>query len=211
MRDALTATLALTRGDFTLDVELACPPGITCIMGPSGSGKSTILASIAGLALLPYGILTPLEHFLEPAFADSRFGEDLHPSDTLTTVGLLVGATAGILGILLAYTIWVRRPGTSARLIERFPAVHRLLANKWYWDEIYDYAIVRPIMAFGRFGRTVFESAVIQGVFVGGASRLVLAGTSFARAIQSGYLRAYALLLLIGMFALALYFLIVSS
>ena len=35
--------------------------------------------------------------------------------------------------------------------------------------------------------------------------------TSFARAIQSGYLRAYALLLLIGMFGLALYFLIVSS
>ncbi len=34
-----------------LDVELACPPGITCIMGPSGSGKSTILALLAGLAL----------------------------------------------------------------------------------------------------------------------------------------------------------------
>jgi NADH-quinone oxidoreductase subunit L len=86
-----------------------------------------------------------------------------------------------------------------------------VLANKWYWDELYDYAIVRPIMAFGRFGRNVIESAFIQGFFVGGATRLVLAGTSFARAIQSGYLRAYALLLLMGMFGLALYFLIVSS
>ncbi len=50
MPDALDATLALSRGDFTLDVELRCPPGITCIMGPSGSGKSTILATLAGLA-----------------------------------------------------------------------------------------------------------------------------------------------------------------
>ena len=48
MRD-LTATIQLSRGDFQLDVELACPPGITCVMGPSGSGKSSILAVIAGL------------------------------------------------------------------------------------------------------------------------------------------------------------------
>jgi NADH-quinone oxidoreductase subunit L len=39
---------------------------------------------------------------------------------------------------------------------------------------------------------------------------VVRAGTAFARAIQTGYLRAYALLLLLGMGALALYFLIAS-
>ncbi|MBA3819777.1 MAG: ATP-binding cassette domain-containing protein [Deltaproteobacteria bacterium] len=47
----LTATIQLSRGDFALDVELACPPGITCVMGPSGSGKSTILGVLAGLAV----------------------------------------------------------------------------------------------------------------------------------------------------------------
>lgn len=46
---ALTATIRLTRAEFKLDVELACPPGITCVMGPSGSGKSTILQVLAGL------------------------------------------------------------------------------------------------------------------------------------------------------------------
>jgi NADH-quinone oxidoreductase subunit L len=39
----------------------------------------------------------------------------------------------------------------------------------------------------------------------------VRAGTSFARAVQTGYLRAYALLLLIGVAALVLYFLLASS
>jgi molybdate transport system ATP-binding protein len=47
----LAATIRIRRGEFALDVELACPPGITCVMGPSGSGKSTILAALAGLAL----------------------------------------------------------------------------------------------------------------------------------------------------------------
>ena len=46
---ALTATIRLRRADFQLDVELECPPGITCVMGPSGSGKSTILQVLAGL------------------------------------------------------------------------------------------------------------------------------------------------------------------
>ncbi|HEY5924829.1 MAG TPA: ATP-binding cassette domain-containing protein [Kofleriaceae bacterium] len=46
----LVAKITLARSsDFALDVELACPHGITCIMGPSGSGKSTILAVLAGL------------------------------------------------------------------------------------------------------------------------------------------------------------------
>jgi molybdate transport system ATP-binding protein len=47
----LVAAFQLRRGEFALDVELDCPPGITCVMGPSGSGKSTVLAVLAGLAL----------------------------------------------------------------------------------------------------------------------------------------------------------------
>ena len=50
-RPTLAAQLVLRRGDFALDIELDCPPGITCVMGPSGSGKSTILALLAGLAV----------------------------------------------------------------------------------------------------------------------------------------------------------------
>ena len=55
------------------------------------------------------------------------------------------------------------------------------------------------------------ESAFVQGVLVGGTVGLVRAGTSFARSIQTGELRAYALLLLLGVGGIVLYFLIVSS
>jgi molybdate transport system ATP-binding protein len=46
----LAFQLEMRRGDFTLQVEERCPPGITCVIGPSGSGKSTLLATLAGLA-----------------------------------------------------------------------------------------------------------------------------------------------------------------
>src|SRR3569623_1071797 len=46
----LVATFTARRGEFTVDVDLRCPPGITCVMGRSGSGKSTVLSVLAGLA-----------------------------------------------------------------------------------------------------------------------------------------------------------------
>ena len=54
----LSVALRLVRGDFALDVDFTCPPGITCVMGPSGSGKSTILAVLAGLAVPTAGKVT---------------------------------------------------------------------------------------------------------------------------------------------------------
>ncbi|HEY4176826.1 MAG TPA: ATP-binding cassette domain-containing protein [Kofleriaceae bacterium] len=47
----LRAAMTLSRGELAIDVELVCPPGITCLMGPSGAGKSTILGVLAGLTL----------------------------------------------------------------------------------------------------------------------------------------------------------------
>src|SRR5262249_28153544 len=47
----LVADIHLARGDLAIDVELSCPPGITCIMGPAGSAKSTILSVLAGLTV----------------------------------------------------------------------------------------------------------------------------------------------------------------
>jgi NADH-quinone oxidoreductase subunit L len=169
-----------------------------------------LLSIVGGVVLVP-GLTHTLEEFLHPAFEESRYFEEVIPSASDEWLLSIVGMAVSLAGIALAYTMYIRRRGMTARLIDRFPTAHRVLENKWYWDELYDYAIVRPVMAFGRFGQGVIESAFVQGFFVGGATRLVLAGTSFARAIQSGYLRAYALLLLIGMFGLALYFLIVSS
>jgi NADH-quinone oxidoreductase subunit L len=67
------------------------------------------------------------------------------------------------------------------------------------------------VRRLGQFGRDEVEPGLVQGVLVNGTAGLVRAGTTFARAIQSGYLRAYALVLLLGVGGLALYFLLVST
>jgi NADH-quinone oxidoreductase subunit L len=103
----------------------------------------------------------------------------------------------------------VRRPGTSASLIERLPRLHGFLVRKWYFDELYDLAFVRPMRVLGEGAMNVFERFVIQGL-VGGAELAVRVGSSIVRVAQSGIVRYYALLLLAGAGGLGLYFLLVS-
>ena len=138
-----------------------------------------------------------LEHFLEPTFEDSAVAQDL-PTDGEEWAGLGVGGVLSVAGILFAFYYLMRDPELRLRIRERFAGVHTFLVNKWYFDELFDAAFVRPGRAAGRFGRTVVESRFVQGVIVGGAVGLVRVGTSFARSIQTGELRGYALLLLVG-------------
>ena len=168
-----------------------------------------LLALVAGYIAIP-GVDNVLENFLEPTFADSRFAET-HPSTGAEWIGLVIGGVISILGIGLAWRIYIREPGTAARLRERFPRAHAFLSHKWYFDEAYDAVFVRPTATAGSFCRRVVEADFVQGTIVGGATGIVRVGTSFARSIQTGYLRAYALLLLLGVAGLTLYFLLNSS
>jgi NADH-quinone oxidoreductase subunit L len=168
-----------------------------------------VLALGAGVVQVP-GVSDTIESFLEPTFAASRF-HDTAPTDGSEVIGLVVGGLISVAAIAVAFIVYLRRPGTTDRLRERYAGVHAFLFNKWYFDELYDAAFVRPAATLGRLGRTVVETDFVQGFIVGGTTGIVRAGTSFARAIQTGYVRAYALLLLLGVAGLALYFLLTSS
>ncbi|HYZ28401.1 MAG TPA: NADH-quinone oxidoreductase subunit L, partial [Thermoleophilaceae bacterium] len=168
-----------------------------------------VLSVIGGIVLIP-GVTDWLDKFLHPAFEDSRHYTDI-PSSSAEWTGLAVGAVISVVGIAIAYMVYLQRQGLTLRLRDRYRGLHDFLAHKWYFDELYDAIFVRPIAGFGSFGRTVIESRFVEGFVVGGAVGVVRAGASLARTIQTGYVRAYALLLVIGVLGLALYFLVQSS
>jgi NADH-quinone oxidoreductase subunit L len=172
-------------------------------------GPLALLAIVGGIVGVP-ALTDTLETFLEPTFEDSRYAE-VHPSEGAEWVGLAAGGIVAVAGIALAYVLYVRRRGVTLELRDRFATVHRFLAHKWYFDELYDALFTRPFASAGAFGRRVIETEFVQGFIVGGATGIVRVGSSFARSIQTGYVRAYALLLLLGVAALALYFLLTSS
>jgi NADH-quinone oxidoreductase subunit L len=169
-------------------------------------GALAVLATIGGIVQIP-GVTDWLHNFLQPTFADSHY-EDLEPSGTFTAIGLVIGAVISITGIFIAYTLYVRRTEEPARLQARFKALHTFFVNKWYFDEAIDAVIVRPAAWVGRFCSTTFERLVVQGALVGGASGAVGLASAAVRRVQTGYLRYYAALLLMGITGLGAYFLI---
>jgi NADH-quinone oxidoreductase subunit L len=174
-------------------------------------GVLAVLATIGGFLQIPFGAVNAIDNFLEPSFAGSKYYSALSPSDGFTLLGLIIGAALGIAGIALAYFVWVKRPGTAARVRERSGALYALFKNKWWFDELIDATVVRPFSAFGRFGQATFERLFVDGTLVGGTTGIVRVGSAAVRAIQSGFLRAYAALMLLALAGLALYFLIQAS
>ncbi len=165
-------------------------------------------AVVAGVIQVPR-VDGVVDDFLAPTFTDSR----LYATPTRTgnlTVGLILGAVLGLVGVALAYRIWVQRPGTAARIRERLEPLYELFVHKWYFDDLIDLAVVRPGAWVGRFAQQTFERMFVNGALVGGTTGVVRAGSSAVRAAQSGFVRYYAALLVAGLTGVALYFLLQS-
>jgi len=111
-----------------------------------------------------------------------------------------------IIGFLVAYQFYIRRPDIPVRLAREQPVLYRFLLNKWYFDEIYDYLLVRPAMWLGRLLWKGGDGFVIDGFGPDGVSARVLDVTRNVVRLQTGYLYHYAFAMLIGVAALITWF-----
>jgi NADH-quinone oxidoreductase subunit L len=171
-------------------------------------GVLAVLAIVGGLVQIP-GVDDVVEKWLEPTFEASALAH-IHPSLEQDYIGLGIGGVIALLGIGIAYFLYVARPELPGLLERRLRPLHTLFANKWYFDEAIDLLVVRPALAIGRFANRVFERVVVDGL-VSGTEGTVRGAGGVVRAVQNGFVRSYALLLIAGFAGLALYFLLSSS
>jgi NADH-quinone oxidoreductase subunit L len=172
-------------------------------------GTLGLLAVIGGVLQIP-GVDDKVTQFLRPSFATSQLAH-VEPGNSSAWVGLVIGAVIALSGLTIAYRIWLAAPGTSTKLQARFAPLHSFFVNKWYFDELIDWVIVRPALWFGRFADSVLERIVVGGTITGGTVGLVRAGSAAVRRAQTGFLRYYAAAMIVGVFAVGLYFLISAS
>jgi NADH-quinone oxidoreductase subunit L len=170
-----------------------------------------ILSVAGGWLNIPVflGVLGPvgtLEHWLEPVVGDSqlRVTHGVAPHLSHSVEYTLVGAAVAIavVGILIA----VRRL-KPANLVPKARAaeetgVERVLANKYYVDEAYDAAFVRPTykVSRGLLWRGV-DVGIIDGLAVNGSAYLARFVGWVGSQLQSGQVGTYAWALVIGVLA----------
>jgi NADH-quinone oxidoreductase subunit L len=139
---------------------------------------------------------------------------------------MLLSVMVAVGGLWGAHRVFVVSPRRAEAIAARWAAVHRLLSRKYYVDELYDATVVRGTLASAR-GLWTFDRRVIDGVVDGSSwttrvsawvSHLVdkyvvdglvnlvgwLAGESsfVLRRVQTGLIQNYALVMLLGVFAL---------
>ena len=77
----------------------------------------------------------------------------------------------------------------------------KILANKWYVDELYETVITKPILAISKYLNDVVEKKGIDG-FVNGVGKAVNYSSRQIRFLQSGQVGLYVLLMVIGILVL---------
>jgi len=113
-------------------------------------------------------------------------------------VDVLVGLTTMVLATLLflaAYRFYVERSWKTWST--NYPWAQRLLERKYYFDEIYDAAFVRPLDGLADSGLRDIEQPILDGAVVG-TGRLAMASSSSLSLTQSGYFRSYVLVFVGG-------------
>ena len=119
----------------------------------------------------------------------------------------LLPTVTGVLGIALAYFMYMLRPELPGRLAGMFQPVYLFLLNKWYFDELYDFLFVRPAQWLARTLWHVGDETLIDGM-PNGAATLATSGSAQVVKIQTGSIAVYALTMLIGLVVLISVFLL---
>ncbi|MBC2836787.1 NADH-quinone oxidoreductase subunit L [Paragemmobacter straminiformis] len=122
-----------------------------------------------------------------------------HEAPTLVKISPFI---AMVLGFLLAFQMYIRRPDLPAKLAANQRPLYLFLLNKWYFDEIYNFLFVRSAKALGAFLWKRGDGDIIDGSINGVALGVVPFFTRLAARAQSGYLFHYAFAMVLGIAAL---------
>jgi NADH-quinone oxidoreductase subunit L len=141
-----------------------------------------------------------LESWLEPVTAAAAAFAKVelpHGSTELFLVGAAV--LVGVVGLALGYRLTLARRISPAHEAAEDRGVARVLNRKYFVDELYDAAVVRPLV---RLSRVVLwkgvDQGVIDGAAVNGSARLSRGLGWLGSRLQTGQVGVYVVLFLVG-------------
>jgi len=102
---------------------------------------------------------------LEPAFATAAVEAAKEGEHSTSTEWTLMFTSIGIAiaGILIARYFYLVKPHIPVRIGAMFPRGHRVLSNKWYLDEIYEFVFVDGLCKAGGLLLGAFDRNVVDG------------------------------------------------
>ncbi len=161
-----------------------------------------VLSVIGGFVGVPaaLGGGNRIESFLDPIFegANIKLGLYAEGVQIIEYVVMVLSVGIALLGMAGARMIYLRRNDIAENVAKQFHGIYTILWRKYFVDEIYDAAVVTPIVkGSDKILWNGFDVGVIDGI-VNGSAKCMQSLSSFARRIQTGVVQFYALVFVIG-------------
>ncbi len=113
----------------------------------------------------------------------------------------LAATVVMIIGFIIAWFGYIRDSSFPGKVADQLGPIYKFVANKWYFDELYNLIFVKPAFWLGRKFWIIGDQGIIDRFGPNGAAWVVEQGAAGAKKFQSGYLNSYALVMLIGLVA----------
>ena len=168
--------------------------------------------------------------FLEPVFAGNPVVPMHEYGISMEYFLMALSVVTAIVGISIAYRMYVKQPELSDRMENAFAGLHRVLLHKYYVDEIYDALFVNRVKDLGSM-LAAFDLGVVDGGVngVGWSGRMLGILSSWwdkwiidglvnvvafgpetlswvASVVQTGMVQNYALFITVGVLVFMIYF-----
>jgi NADH-quinone oxidoreductase subunit L len=151
-------------------------------------------AALVGFIALNVGEYEGFASFL--TFGDHHFELNIF----ITSVSVLLAFG----GFGLGYAIYARKAISTENLVQRFNPLHRLLVNKYYLDNVYQWGIDRVVLVFSTFV-AAFDRIVVNDGAVNGIANTIRNSGFRIRYLETGMLYNYALGMVLGVMAVGLF------
>jgi len=167
--------------------------------------------------LLPLAVLTLIGGFVVFSFVGEAlvfpggFGEFVfseEPEEFKFAWDIAILSTvAAVAGVVVGWYVWANSAEPARRAGETFSPVYRLLANRYYIDDAYQWVIDRVVLTLGRIVAW-FDRNIVNDTAVDGSAGLgVFAGFGM-KFLETGKLPNYALAIVAGVIGLAVLLLV---
>ena len=131
--------------------------------------------------------------------------EEAHHVPTLVKLSPLL---VGILGIAVAYILYIKKTDWPAILAKKLRPLYKLSFNKWYFDEIYEAILIKPTRKLGDVLWKVVDIKLIDSIPNSLAAICKNLSVRVSK-VQTGLIYDYALWMILGL--IAIIFFLISS
>ena len=169
-----------------------------------------ILSTVGGFLGVPAitGAVHLFNNYLHSSMSFPSSMTEIEPSDFFERTLIITSIIVLVLCIIYAYRRFANRQMPVITNESKPYGLVRLVNNKFYADELYDWLIVKPFSFIGNFFYKIVDIKIIDG-FVNSISKGVIASSGFLRLLQSGYVGFYIFVMVFGIIAILIFNLII--